>query len=120
MNTWDAVADEAAIQKAIEGLKANGINAQVVNTGVEARAKLFEILPKGAEVMNMTSVTLETIGVVKEILESGKYNSVRNKLNQMDRAKAGLEMQKLGAAPDWAVGSVHAVTQDGTVVIASN
>jgi len=37
----------------------------------------------------------------------------------MDRKTQGLEMQKLGAAPEWAVGSVHAVTEDGKVIIAS-
>jgi hypothetical protein len=30
------------------------------------------------------------------------------------------EMVKLGATPEYMVGSVHAVTEDGTVVIASN
>ena len=29
-------------------------------------------------------------------------------------------MQKIGAAPEWTLGSVHAVTEDGKVVIASN
>lgn len=29
------------------------------------------------------------------------------------------EKQRLGAAPDWAIGSVHAVTEDGKVLIAS-
>jgi hypothetical protein len=38
----------------------------------------------------------------------------------MDRKTQGSEMQKLGAAPDWVVGSVNAVTQDGHVLIASN
>ncbi len=42
------------------------------------------------------------------------------KLYSLDRETQGLEMQKLGAAPEWAVGSVHAVTQEGHVVIASN
>ena len=38
----------------------------------------------------------------------------------MDRNTQGLEMQRLGAAPEFVIGSVHAVTQDGKVMIASN
>jgi hypothetical protein len=35
-------------------------------------------------------------------------------------ATQGREIRKLGAAPDYAAGSVHAVTEDGHVLIASN
>jgi acyl-CoA hydrolase len=37
----------------------------------------------------------------------------------MDQATQGREMRKLGAAPDVALGSVHALTDDGIAVIAS-
>ena len=67
----------------------------------------------------MTSVTLEQTGIAKEINESGNYNAVRNKLYSMDKKTYGKRIQKLGAAPEWAVGSVHAVTQDGKIVVAS-
>ena len=70
--------------------------------------------------MNNSSVTLDTIGIAKEIVDSGRYDAVRNKLNKMDRATHNSQMQKLGAGPDWAVGSAHAVTEDGKVMIASN
>lgn len=53
-------------------------------------------------------------------MESGKFTSVKNELSKLDRAKDGHLMQQLGAAPEYAVGSVHAVTQDGKVMIASN
>ena len=70
--------------------------------------------------MQMTSITLDEIGVSKEINESGNYDSVRNKLNKLDRNTQHREMQQLGAAPEWAIGSVHAVTEDGKILIASN
>ena len=38
---------------------------------------------------------------------------------KMDRATQGTEMQKLGAAPEWAIGSVHAVSEDGHIFVAS-
>ena len=38
----------------------------------------------------------------------------------MNRETQGREIRKLGGAPDYAAGSVHAVTEDGQVLIASN
>ena len=117
---YTTIPTDEIIQKTIASLKNNGIDAMVVDNGGEARAKALELIPEQSEVMNMTSVTLETIGIPKEINESGKYNSVRNQLNSMDRNTQNSEMQKLGAAPMYAIGSVHAITQEGQVVIASN
>lgn len=120
MDKWNKLAYKETIDKTIEALKANGIDAKFVETAEEAKKEVLSQIPKGAEVMNMTSVTLDTIGVAKEIMESEKYNSVRNKLMKMDRNTQGLEMQKMGAASEWVVGSVHAVTEDGYVMVASN
>ena len=77
------------------------------------------MLPAGAEVFALTSVTLDSVGLAKEINESGRYVSVRNALYSMNQQTQAREMRKLGAAPDLAVGSAHAVTETGTVVVAS-
>ncbi len=117
---WGKLATDESISKAKEALSQNGFEVEVVETGKAAKEKVLELLPKGAEVMTMTSVTLEALGVLPEINESGNYDSVRAKLNSMDRTTQGPEMQRLGAAPEWTVGSVHAVTEDGKVMVASN
>jgi len=67
----------------------------------------------------MTSQTTEVINLAKEINESKRYNSVRNKLMAMDRNTQGREMAKLGSSPEFVVGSVQAVTEDGQLLIAS-
>lgn len=108
------------IEIVIKALGVSGIQAFDVETAEEAKEEVLALIPKGAEVFTMTSMTLEEIGVAKEINESGNYNSVRNKLNSMDRKTQRKEMAKLGAVPEYAIGSVHAVTQDGKVLIASN
>jgi hypothetical protein len=77
-------------------------------------------VPEGAEVFLGASVTLETLGIKDQIDKSGKYDAVRPKVFAMDRATQGREIRKLGGAPDYAAGSVHAVTEDGQVLIASN
>lgn len=92
----------------------------VVKKGEEARKKILDMIPKGAEVMTASSQTLEAIGVTSEINESGNYYSVKNKLKSMNRETQGREMLKLGAAPDWLLGSAHAVSEDGYIFVASN
>ena len=120
MTNWENLASESSIEKVIASLKNGGIDALVVENGQLAKEKVLEMLPKGAEVMTMSSQTLEAIGVTKEINESGSYDSIKAKLAGMDRNTQGREMQRLGAAPDWAIGSVHAVSEDGHIFIASN
>jgi hypothetical protein len=107
------------IRAVADALRNNGIACLIVETGVEAKQKILELIPGGAEVMNMTSVTLDAIGVAEEIVGSGRYRSVRRQFETMDPQTQGSEMKKLGAGPEWAVGSVHAVTEDGSVMIAS-
>ena len=76
-------------------------------------------LAVGAEVYNNTSSTLEDIGVAEDIERSGQYQALRPRLYQMDREMQGREMRQLSASPDWVVGSVHAVTEEGSLLIAS-
>lgn len=119
MNKWEELASDESIKKVVTSLEKENIEVFVVESGEEAKSKVLETIPKGSEVMTMSSQTLETIGLAKEINESGNYDSVKAKLMKMDRNTQGREMRKLGAAPDWAVGSVHAVSEDGHLFIAS-
>jgi L-lactate utilization protein LutC len=119
MKEWNVKADAKRIERTVKALAANGIEAFVAANGEEAKRKVLAMLPEKAEVFAMTSVTLDTLGISKEINESGRFSSVRTALNGMDQSKQGREMRKLGAAPDVVVGSAHAVTETGTVVVAS-
>lgn len=114
------LAKKQQIQKAVSALKANNIRTMVLENGQQAKEKVLEMLPEGAEVFTMSSTTLDTIGLSDEINNSQKYDSVRVKLTSMDKEIQGREMRKLGAAPDFTIGSVHAVTEDGHLLIASN
>ena len=116
---YDIPATREQLDRTIAALKTNGIEAVVAADGADANAKALALIPLGANVMTMTSVTLDTLGIVQELNESGKYDSVRVKLASMDRKTQGREMGVLMAAPDYTIGSVHAVTEDGHVMIAS-
>lgn len=120
MKNWTQIPDDTAIETTATQLAKHGMHVIITDTKEEAVEKIVGLVPKGAEVMTMTSETLETLGVPALINDSGEYNSVRAQLMKMDRATDGLAMQKLGAAPEWTIGSVHALTQDGKVLVASN
>ena len=69
--------------------------------------------------MTNTSVTLEETGIAEAINDGGPYDSARNKMMALDYATQLPEMKAIAGQPDYALGSVHAVTRDGTLVIAS-
>jgi len=108
------------IERTVKALEANGIHAIVAENGEQAKRLFFELIPDGAEVFLGASVTLETLGIKDEIDKSGKYDALRPRMFAMNRETQGREIRKLGGAPDFAAGSVHAVTEDGHVLIASN
>jgi hypothetical protein len=109
---------EEILNAAQKALEANGFAVSIAENAGEAKSKVLALIPEGAEVFTMTSMTLEALGIPKEINESGKYNSVRNKLN--DPNTPAREKKRLGAAPEWTIGSVNAVAATGSLLNGSN
>jgi L-lactate utilization protein LutC len=116
---FSQTASKGQVRSVAGALDRNGINCTVVDSAQEARRAVLSILPVGAEVYNNTSRTLEVIGVAEDIERSGQYQPLRPRLYQMDREMQAREMRQLSASPDWVVGSVHALTEDGSLLIAS-
>lgn len=114
------LASEEQIKRAAAALEAHGIHTLIAENGEEAEKLVFDRLPKGAEVFTALSRTLEQLGIPAELERSGDYDVVRMKLAKMDRKTQNREMVKLGATPEYVIGSVHAVTEDGKVLVASN
>ncbi|HEX8923757.1 MAG TPA: LUD domain-containing protein [Patescibacteria group bacterium] len=119
MDIWNELASDEVINLTSTALNNHGIKTVVVNTAAEAKNAVLDLIPPQSQVMTATSQTLEAAGLNHEINDTDRYNSVKKQLSSMDRATQSQEMQQLGAAPVWVVGSVHAVTQLGQVVIAS-
>src|SRR5712692_5623065 len=113
------LASEEQIAETVQALEAHGIQAVVFETGEEARNYVLDLIPSGAEVYNSPSRTLELIGLAEEIEHPTRFQSVRARLHLLDRVTQRNEMRKLGACPDVLVGSVHAITEEGEVMIAS-
>ena len=119
LKQFSELATDESINTTKTALEKNGITVLVVESGAEAKDKVLQMLPEGAEVMNMQSVTVNSIGLADEINKPGKFNSVRNRFATMDAKTQGMEMKKIGATPEWAVGSVHAVTEAGQIIVVS-
>ncbi len=65
------------------------------------------------------SRTLETLGLSEAINDSSRYTALRPQLKALDRQTHGREWRRLQSSPECVVGSVHAVTEQGQVLIAS-
>ncbi len=117
--TRTPVASDRLLEQVGETLRAHNIEAIIVATGAEARDVVLGLIPEGAEVHSGKSKTLEDIGLYAEIVESGRYDALRPRMFKMDRATQAREIRKMVAAPDFMLGSVAAITEDGTLVAAS-
>lgn len=116
---FEKLASDERIESTRQALEMNGIQVLVAETGEEAKQKFFELLPDGSEIFLGASTTLEQLGIKDVIDKSGRYDAVRPRMFAMDREKQAREIRKLGSAPDYAAGSVQAVTEAGQVMIAS-
>lgn len=112
-------AGSAALARTVEALRAHGFQAQIVADAAAARETLLGLIPEGAEVGEGASMTMDQIGVTEIVEKSGKYDAIRPRTRVMDRATQMREIRKLGAAPDYQINSVQAVTEDGRIVVAS-
>jgi L-lactate utilization protein LutC len=111
--------NEQTLAAAVTALEEHGFSVEVVDDLDAARRAVLARIPRGSSVMTNTSVTLQETGVADAIDEDGPYDSARVKMAKLDFATQLQEMKAIGGQPDYALGSVHAVTRDGTLVIAS-
>ena len=116
---FSALPDDQTLAATVVALEEHGFSVDVVDDLDAAREAVLARIPEGATVMTNTSVTLQETGIADAINDGGPYDSARNKLNRLDFATQLQEMKEIAGQPDYALGSVHAVTRDGTLVIAS-
>src|SRR5688572_26115309 len=111
--------DEETLAATTVALEEHGFSVEVVDDLDAARHAVLARIPNGASVMTNTSVTLDETGIAEAINDGGPYESARNKMMALDYATQLPEMKAVAGEADYALGSVHAVTRDGTLVIAS-
>jgi hypothetical protein len=116
---WGTKADDARVKRTIAALEANGITALRAADLAEAKRLVLDLVPEGSQVHSGASQSLEVSGVLAEIETSGRYQPLRPQIWSMDRKTQADEMRRLAAAPDAMLGSVHAVTETGSLLAAS-
>ena len=116
---FTALPDEHALQATVVALEEHGFSVEVVSDLDAARQAVLNRIPEGSSVMSNTSVTLAETGIADAINDGSQWESARNKMFALDFATQAQEMKAIGGQPDYALGSVHAVTREGTLVIAS-
>jgi len=120
MNKWKALTDKDTVEKVIVALSKRNIEGFLIQTGKEAKEKALSLIPSGSRVLSGSSVTLETIGLKDALDNSDKFVSVRKEYMALNQEKDADLIRKLRSTPDVMLGSVHAVTQKGEIIIASN
>ena len=116
---FTALPDDDTLAATIVALEEHGFSVEVVEDLDAARRATLNRIPAGSTVMTNTSVTLDETGVADAINGDGPYESARNKMFALDFQTQVQDMKAIAGQPDYALGSVHAVTRDGTLVIAS-
>jgi hypothetical protein len=107
------------LERAAAALTVHGFTVEVLDDAAAARTRIKDLIPAGASVFTGASETLRLSGIEEDINASGRYDAIRSRGQAMDRATQLAEIWRLISTPDVIVGSVHAVTETGSLVIAS-
>jgi len=107
------------LERAAAALTAHGFTVEILDDAAAARTRIKDLIPEGASVFTGASETLRLSGIDADINTSGRYDAVKTRGQALDRVRDLREIWRLMSAPDVIVGSVHAVTETGSLVAAS-
>src|SRR5207249_7926346 len=96
-----------------------GISVLRAANAREAKRMVLNLIPAGSQVHHGASQSLEVSGIVEEIESPGRYEPLRPRMSSMDRETQADEIRRLTSSPEVMLGSVHAVTETGSLVAAS-
>ena len=112
-------AENARVTRTAAALEANGMTVLRARNSAEAKRIVLDLIPAGSQVHQGASQSLDASGITDEIERSDRYQPLRPRVFSMDRATQADEIRRLSASPDIMLGSVHAVTETGSLVAAS-
>lgn len=112
-------ASEETLERAAAALRSHNFAVEILDDAAAARARVKDLIPEGATVFTGASETLRLSGIDDDINTSGLYDSVKARSITMDRATQLAEIWGMLACPDVVIGSVAAVTETGSLVVAS-
>ncbi len=107
------------LERAATALTAHGFTVEILDDVAAARTRMKDLIPEGASVYTPASETVRLSGIREDINDSGRYDAIGPRSMAMDRATQMDEIRRMLASPDVIVGSVQAVTETGSLVVAS-
>jgi L-lactate utilization protein LutC len=107
------------LEQAATALMTHGFTVEILDDAAAARTRVKDLIPEGASVFTAASETLRLSGIDADVNTSGRYAAVRPRVLAMDRATGADDIRRLLASPDVVVGSVAALTETGSLVVAS-
>jgi hypothetical protein len=116
---FGTVADETSVTRVAAALEANGIGVLRASDAADAKRIVLGLIPAGSHVYHGASQTLEVTGITEELEKSSRFTALRPRIYSMDRQTQADEIRRLTSSPDVMLGSVHAVTETGSLITAS-
>src|SRR6059036_2025693 len=116
---FGTLGDDARVRRTAAALEANGISVLRAADAAEAKRIVLGLIPDGSQVYHGASESLEWSGIAEEIEKSGRFEPLRPRIWSMDRKTQADEIRRLTSTPDVMLGSVHAVTETGSLIAAS-
>ena len=107
------------LERAATALTAHGFTVEILDNAATARTRTKDLIPEGTSVFTAASETLRLSGIDGDINASGRYQAVRPRVLAMDRVTGADGIRRMLASPDIVVGSVAALTETGSLVVAS-
>ena len=107
------------LERTAAALTAHGFTVEILDDAAAARSRVRDLIPAGASVFTGASETLRLSGIDADINTRGRFHAVKPRLLAMDRATGADDIRRLLASPDVVVGSVAALTETGSLVVAS-
>jgi hypothetical protein len=112
-------ASRERLERVAAAMRERGLEVIIVAGGAEARSYVDGLIPDGALVFDSTSRTLDATGITADIRGATRFRSVRTHTDTLDPRTQIDEYRRHVSSMDVVVGSVHAITDDGHVVVAS-
>ena len=116
---FGTLAGDERVARTAAALEANGISVLQAADAAEAKRVVLQLIPDGSQVHHGASQSLDASGIIDEVEKSGRFDPVRPRIGILDRKTQADEIRRLSAAPDVMLGSVHAVTETGSLLAAS-
>ena len=119
LREFSSPASEAELEAVAAKLRERNFEVVVVEDGAAARAEVLTRIPDRVSVHSGKSKTLEDSGIFAALMETDRVDFIRKQTMKLDRRTQRDEIRRLGSTPDVMLGSAHALTEAGQIVITS-